>query len=51
MSFFLVVSLDKEIQCKPRCWDDESKRSNVFGDEMSVSFYVGFLVESQPVVK
>lgn len=27
------------------------KRSNVFRGEMFVSFYVGFLVESQPVVK
>lgn len=48
---FFCFSGDKEIQCTPPCWDDKLKRSNVFRGELFVSFYVGFLVESQPVVK
>lgn len=53
MGFFLffVVFWIKRISESRPCWDDKSKRSDVFKDEMFVSFYVGFLVESQPVVK
>lgn len=45
--FFLFwqnqMNLDKEIQCKEPCWDDKTIRSNVFRDEMLVSFMLDLL--------
>lgn len=46
------MNLDKEIQCKEPCWGDKSIRSDVFRDEMLMSFMLDFLcsfpeVESQ----
>lgn len=48
------MNLDKEIQCKEPCWDDKAIRSDVFRDEMLVSFLLDLLwsfpkVESQPL--
>lgn len=37
------MNLDKEIQCKEPCWDDKTIRSNVFRDEMLVSFMLDLL--------
>lgn len=37
------MNLDKEIQCKEPCWDDKAIRSDVFRDEMLVSFMLDLL--------
>lgn len=43
--FILAKSknLDKEIQCKEPCWDDKAIRSDVFRDEMLMSFMLDLL--------
>jgi len=46
------MNLDKEIQCKEPCWYDKAIRSDVFRDEMLMSFMLDLLcsfpeVESQ----
>lgn len=37
------MNLDKEIQCKEPCWDDEAVSSDVFRDEMLMSFMLDLL--------
>lgn len=48
LSLFLAKiqnkNLDKEIQCKQPCWDDKTIRSDVFRNEMLMSFMLDFFV-------